>query len=227
MPNRADYHILSAWVKAAYLQERFNFAPYLGFVGPPNTGKTRALETLAALLGEDRVVRTATISMAAIYRVVEAKHPILLIDEGNRTTFSEPIVTILNAGQKRGTKAIRTVKHVSPSGEETYEVKEFDCFGFKAYAALYEQERSLTSRAITFCMMKPPHQYPTQIDLKKAAEIREHIAVWAKLYLEKNEQGYVKNSLTLRLDATMVGLWSCFYLCCKSAMMYKGQDWLP
>ncbi len=74
------YRIVTAWIFMTYVYEQFHTLPQLLFLGPPESGKTRALEVLAALAY--RGVLDSDTTSAALSRLMEQYSPLtLLLDE--------------------------------------------------------------------------------------------------------------------------------------------------
>ncbi len=163
------YDIVTAWIIATYLAQRFEYVPYLAFIGPPSSGKTRALEVAESLSWMP--IMSPSISVASLYRIIEKRHPTVLIDEGGRTSLSPEMMSILNAGQRKGQKAYRTEEVTTKEGRQ-YEVREYDLFGFKAYAALVDQHQTLASRSLTIRMSKKAGAMPRRLDRERAQKLR-------------------------------------------------------
>jgi putative DNA primase/helicase len=71
---------LSLWTMHTYLMDEFSSDPYLGFTSPEKRcGKSRALTLLS--LTCHRSVLGGNITPSALYRVIDAYAPTLLIDE--------------------------------------------------------------------------------------------------------------------------------------------------
>jgi putative DNA primase/helicase len=97
------------WVLHTYLLDCFLVSPRCCVRGPVmRCGKTTLADVLARLVF--RALPTANVSPAALFRVVEAHRPTLLIDEAD--TFidqRDELRGILNSGHRKGGSVLRTV----------------------------------------------------------------------------------------------------------------------
>jgi len=162
-------YVLASWVMMTYRMDDFSTTPYLYFIGPPYSGKTRCLEVLWQLCHQP--VFSATISPAALYRIIEMYHPTLLLDEAEAYTHGERGVEtqlILNNGYRRGVKAVRCEIW---NGKEV-KVKSFDVFGPKALAGTGELLPTLSSRCLVIHMERKTRRIRLFIDEEWAKRIR-------------------------------------------------------
>lgn len=92
---------VALWVVFAHAIDGARIAPKLAITSPtPRCGKT----TLVGLLGElvTRPLVASNISPAAVYRVIEAAHPTLLVDEADSfLKDNEELRGVLNSGHSR------------------------------------------------------------------------------------------------------------------------------
>ena len=97
------------WCVHTYLLDCFLISPRLAIRSPLHRcGKTTLLDIVSLL--SRRALPSANVSAAAVFRVVEAHRPTLLIDEAD--TFlpgAEELRGIVNSGHRKGGKVIRTV----------------------------------------------------------------------------------------------------------------------
>lgn len=121
--------------------------PYLRLSGPTASGKTRVLEILARVAF--RPTLSASLSPAALFRVVHDQGGTVLIDEAehltSRRSGSAEILSLLLSGYKWN----GTVHRVEGARVRTYRT-----FSPKAYAAIEESEPTLVSRSITLPMFR-------------------------------------------------------------------------
>ena len=120
--------VLALWSLATHLFEAFDAFPYMAISSPvKRCGKTRLAEVLELLTA--RSERTAGLSEAVLFRLLDDKKPTLYIDEAEslRSTKSEraeALRAILNAGYRRGHKVYRCVgQSHTPVGFEVYSPK--------------------------------------------------------------------------------------------------------
>ncbi len=189
------YDILTAWCLASWCPEKWNALPYLFFFGPAASGKTRALEILASI--GFRPLQTASATIASIFRVIEMWHPTVFFDETEvymKKDRSE-LLNLLNNGYRRGFFALRAEE--SKAGG--YEVKPYECFGFKALAGTKDLMDTLKSRCIVFSMSKATREIRQEIDEDWAKAIREKLLMYRFKMLSKKELPERPNVLRGRL----------------------------
>lgn len=126
-PHAAE--TMALWAFHAHAVGAAYFTPRLAFLSPEKgSGKSTCLDVVGLLV--NRPLPVANITSAALFRIMEAAQPTLLLDEAD--TFlrdSEDLRGALNAGHKRGTPIARV------EGEER-EVKLFQTFGPVALAGI-------------------------------------------------------------------------------------------
>lgn len=176
------YDVYSCFVLASWRPEDFSVVPYLFFLGPLASGKTRALECFHRLCF--RAVMASSMSAASLFRALEAWHPTLLLDETevyNRKEMVE-VLALLNSGYRRGQYAIRVekVKGGNP------QIAMFDTFGFKVLAGTEELAASLQSRCIVTKMSKAVKPVRLFIDEEKAQTLRDKLLMYRFKNLGKN-----------------------------------------
>jgi putative DNA primase/helicase len=96
------------WVVHTYLTDRFLISPRLGVRSPTKgCGKTLLLDVLDRVVA--RSLPTANVTAAAIFRVIEAHQPTLLVDEGDTFIFNnDELRGVLNSGHRKGGAVLRT-----------------------------------------------------------------------------------------------------------------------
>lgn len=168
--------LMSLWVLGSYAFDAFRVFPYLLFSSAvKGCGKSTALDLLHALC--DRTVLAGNITGAAIFRLIEASRPTLLIDEADTfVKFRPELHGILNSGNKWNGGAIRVV------GDD-HEPKGFSTWCPKAIAGIGDLQDTLEDRSLVVRMerMKPgDHVKP----LDDAAQVKleglaSHCKRWA------------------------------------------------
>jgi putative DNA primase/helicase len=97
------------WAAHTYLLDCFGISPRLAITSPEKgCGKTTLLDVVSRLVW--RPLPTANVTAAAIFRIIEAHRPALLIDEAD--TFlpdNEELRGVLNSSHRLGGAVIRTV----------------------------------------------------------------------------------------------------------------------
>lgn len=127
--------------------ECFDVVPYLS-VGAAVKGaaKTRVLELLSYLGGEERTVLVdGSITVAALYIEIAAKKVILIDEAEQLQNPHSPLRPILNGGYRRGQSMIRKI-----GGEN----RRFPNFGPKVFAQIGDVYDSLRDRYITVEMQR-------------------------------------------------------------------------
>jgi len=143
------YTIHALWIMASYRQQDFITAPYLQFIAPIASGKTRALEVTSYLAY--RGVIYATISPAALCREINKYHVTPCVDQAEfnfdvKTEAGRENYSIWMCGYRKGQFYTRA------SQENSDDVIRKDVFGFKALASTRDFDEALSSRSIIFNM---------------------------------------------------------------------------
>jgi Protein of unknown function (DUF3631) len=130
------------WVVHTYLTDRFLISPRLGVRSPTKgCGKTLLLDVLDRVVA--RPLPTANVTAAAIFRVIEAHRPTLLVDEAD--TFlrdNDELRGVLNSGHRKGGAVLRTV------GDD-YEPRSFATYAPCVIALIGSLPDTLHDRAVT------------------------------------------------------------------------------
>jgi hypothetical protein len=181
--NELLYDVYAAFVMASWIPENFTIAPYLFFLGPLASGKTRALECFHRLCY--RSIMSTTITAASLFRVLDTWHPTLLLDETEVYSRKHMVeaLAILNSGYRRGQYAIRTEKF----RDNTFQIAVFDTFGFKVLAGTQELADTLQSRCIITKMSKAVRPVRLFIDEEKAQELRNQLLMYRFKNLNPNQ----------------------------------------
>jgi Protein of unknown function (DUF3631) len=136
---------LALWAAHTHVFNAFGVTPYLAITSAEKrSGKTRLLEVLELLVREP--LATVNISDAALFRVVDAKSPTLLMDEVDAVFKSrerEDLRGLLNAGYRRGAVAHRM------GGTNNRKLETFAVYCPKAFAGIGDcLPDTITDRAI-------------------------------------------------------------------------------
>jgi hypothetical protein len=215
----SGYDILTAWVLATWIPERWDAIPYLFFYGPAGSGKTWALEVLASI--SFRPFMSASTTLPVIFRACDTWHPTLFLDETEvylRKERSE-IMHLLNAGYRKGFPATRIEET-----EEGLKVKIFDCFGFKALAGTRAFVETLKSRCIIFNMSKATREIKTKIDPVRAEELTKKLLMYRfQMLAQKEALEEAKVDLTGRLRELFLPLITVASLGAKGSILNEAQ----
>lgn len=178
------YDILTAWVLASWLPEKWCAVPYLFFYGPAGSGKTWALEVLASI--GFRPFLAASITVASLFRVCDYYNLTLFLDETETYMIKDrrEIMNLLNSGYRKGSKAVRT-----EDTKEGYKIRAFNTFGLKALSGTKEFIETLRSRCIIFTMSEATRDIKTRIEEEKAERLRRKLLAYRfKVLSEKEKQ---------------------------------------
>jgi hypothetical protein len=124
---------VTLWAAHTHVFEAFGCTPYLAISSSEKrSGKTRLLEVLELLVREP--LPTANISDAALFRVIDARQPTLLVDEvdaifGKKSPRDE-LRGIVNAGYRRGATTHRM------GGANNTTLQTFSVYCPKAFAGI-------------------------------------------------------------------------------------------
>lgn len=182
---------LAVWVIATFCFDVFDAFAYLCVTSPtPRCGKTRLLEVLSLLVS--RPERTANISEAALFRIIQAAKPTMLLDEAEtlkgRSERAEYLRGLLNAGNRCDATVTRCVgPHHTPQAFSVYCPKIVTGIGAMPHtirdrSMLIEMQRRESSERVErflFRKAKP-----------EAEGIRQRIAPFVAQNLEAIETAY-------------------------------------
>lgn len=180
--NETQYDILALWIMASWVNESFNSCPYLMFIAPKESGKTRGMDILSELAY--RPLPAVSFTSSSMFRSIELWKCTLLVDEAeyqlnSKSEKGQDLYGILNGGYKKGMFAIRT-ETVSDSMIPTT----YDIFGFKAIAATRPFNPTLESRSIILSMTQ--HQVKNMLlPVEICEELRNRLLYFRYSYLYK------------------------------------------
>jgi len=174
LPDKRLYDVLACFAIASWRYEEFDAVPYLAFIGPIDTGKTRCLEVLRELCY--RAVATTSITPAAISRVLSEYRCTLLIDQAEKmlslqSEAGRTLYSILLSGYRRGMPYI-VAKERSDRGIILRNV-----FGFKVISSEQIFDKALFSRCIVVRTRRgePPRE---EIDEEWGFRLRSTLLMW-------------------------------------------------
>jgi len=179
------YDVLASFIFKTWIEELFDFTPYIGFFGREAVGKSRALEILKELCF--RAWFTTGITSACLFRLTEKFQPSLLLDESEFLTSEEKreLIGLINAGQRRGIMIPRMKEH-------SQEAEFFSVYGSKCISGTEQLKATTTSRMITFVMTKNIRPIPRIVDKVEASKLRSQLLMWRFRKISE-----MKNALTL------------------------------
>ncbi len=152
-----DLDTVALWTAATYLFPFFQSFPYIYVRGPMGSGKTTLLEAVQRLAFN--AVLTTNITRAALFRVINATRPTLLIDEAEN--FSRVDVDerrqLLNSGYASGGLVSLCER---PTKDSRQRVVGFEVYSPKMLASIQPLNAVLRSRCIEINMLKTrKHEY--------------------------------------------------------------------
>jgi hypothetical protein len=163
--------------------EEFDIIPYLDFLGPKSTGKSRSLELLEQLCY--RGWRVTHPTAAVVFYVIDLYHPTLLLDNYEfwpKDTRNE-IDGLLNAGYRKGAIVPRRRRN----NESGPELVCYNVFSPKALAGTRQLVDSLASRCIIIRMTRSQRDVPMRIDMKWAGELRSQLLCYRFRQFERRK----------------------------------------
>lgn len=177
--------LLALYTMLTYTTPVWQSVPYIHIVGTLGSGKTRVLELLRELVFRPHM--TANASAAVVYRLLHLYGGTLLVDEADRLRRTndaavEDLLTVLNAGYRRGATASRAERL-----GDVHDPMQFQVFGPKIMAGTSDAHPSLASRCITVRMLRADADAPqtrARVDLTRAGQIRDGLYMWALEYAD-------------------------------------------
>jgi hypothetical protein len=141
---------VALWAAATHTYQSFDTFPYLALLSPTKQcGKTRLIEALGLVVRNARPA--VNISEAALFRVIEAASPTLMLDEAEalagKTDRAQAIRALLNAGNRKGVTVLRCVG-------KNFEVKEFHVYCPKVVAGIGACPETIRDRSIVLNMQR-------------------------------------------------------------------------
>ena len=170
--------VLAHWLLGTYLYMAFPTYPYLWITSAQKgSGKTRVLELLASV--SFRALSVVDPTPAVLYRVLDQLGGTLLVDEFGKAgdDTQRALVTILNAGFRRGTTVPRCAS-------DDYHIEFFNAYSPKVLAGLSRLPDTLESRTIPVQMLpkspkdgiQPFSSVHMEATLRR---FRDDMAIWA------------------------------------------------
>lgn len=175
--KEAQARAIALWIFLTYLDDVVDCLPILAILSPEKRcGKTTLLSLLTKLVS--RPMPAASISTAAIYRVIERLHPVLLIDEVDLWIKSNDEARgILNSGHTR------SAAYVVRCNADSNEPERFSTWAPKVLSAIGELPDTLTDRSITIKLeRRNSKQTITKLrdaDPAQFMQMRQKLVRWA------------------------------------------------
>ncbi|SES64356.1 DUF3631 domain-containing protein [Oceanicella actignis] len=188
-PSDAD--LATLWVLGGYLMDVWNLFPRLLIRSPTKAcGKSTLLEVLESIC--NRPLMAANASPAALYRVIEAERPTLLLDEADMwLRQSEDLASILNSGHTRRSAVV--LRAEERGGD--YVTRRFSTWAAMAIAGIGSQRDTLESRSVVIELrrrMPDEELVPRPVDLfERSTELRRKALRWAEDVAERLDAAQV------------------------------------
>jgi len=180
LPPHSDVAI-ALWIALTYLTDVVEVLPRLLFTSPTKAcGKTRALAVVGGLV--TRPLHAASITPAALFRVIAVGRPTLLLDEmdNSRLNDNDELRAVLNSGHTRTSASV--VRNVSEGRK--WEPKRFSTWAASVFAAIGKLPDTVTSRCICVPMRRRAPGQPIALLresrlLADLEPLRRGLARWA------------------------------------------------
>ncbi len=184
----AALDVAAAWTLHTWAVDASATTPYLHVTGPSmRCGKSRCLETLRLLAA--RPLAAANATPAALFRSLAADPPpSIFLDEvdaifarrSGSDSGAEDLRALLNAGNRKGTPALRCVGQGA-----ALEVRAFPVFGPKILAGIGDIPPTLADRSLRIRLerLAPGERVERLVEseaVPEAEAIRERLAAWAE-----------------------------------------------
>jgi uncharacterized protein DUF3631 len=159
---------IALWVVGTHLYEVFDAYAYLVITAATKrAGKTRLMELLSFLCA--RSYRTADITPAALYSIIEDDQPTLMIDEAERFAVSRnEFRAIVNSGYRRGETVIR---------RQGNDVRQFRLYCPKVFVLIGDVFDTLRDRSamVTLRRGHAPERFVYTDAKRRGSELKEKI----------------------------------------------------
>lgn len=214
------------WIAHTYVVDVLEVCAYLFLTSAEKRcGKSLLLDLIYLLVC--RGLQTMNISTAALYRVIEERKPTLLFDEvdqffgkGKGTDPAKAeLVGLINAGFRRGAKAIRM------GGAKMAEVEEFDAYGPKALAGIggclpdTTEDRTIPIRLERKARADVRDRYRVRLHEEQVRGVGARLGVAVREHLDEIAAAYPK--LPDELSDRAQDIWEGLFAIADAA----GGDW--
>lgn len=190
--DRAYAVAVALWVIQAWAIEHVTIMPLLVITAPERgSGKSVLLELIGKLV--PRPLVSSNISMAALFRIVDAHQPTLLLDEADVLFQGNTDLTgLLNDGYRQGGHVFRV-----DTSQDDYRVVGFKVFSAKALAGIALEHRlsdATISRAFVIAMRRrlrdEKFERLRHADSTEFKQLRSRIAWLVKTNAHEMAMGY-------------------------------------
>lgn len=218
-PSAAE--VLALWAVLAWCIDAFEVAPRLVITSATRRcGKSRVLRLLRALVL--RPLASPSMSPAALYRLIDARAPTVLLDEADnvfdpRSERGDLLRCLVNDGFERGGEVYRCV-------EPTFKPVPFKLFALVAIGAIGRVPETIEDRAIILMMRrKAPAEKRARLRTARidgeCADLRRRMHRWAMDHVERLRG--VEPVIPAQLDDRASDLWEPMLAIADAA----GGEW--
>jgi hypothetical protein len=151
------YGLMAAWTVGTYFSQLFAAAPFLHFLGPKSSGKSKTLETLQCVCFNTWKGRD--ISAAALGDTCDGLRGTILLDQAEKLggdSEQDNLIGLLADSYKR-MGGRRRVVEITKAGRN---VLEFSCYGPKAFASQKKLDPDLADRCIRVSLIRSRKPLP-------------------------------------------------------------------
>ena len=166
---------VATWILHTYVFDAFSHTPRLLITSPaPRCGKSTLLEILR--IACNRPLLAANTTAAAVFRVVEAAAPSLLIDEADAfLSTSEELRGILNAGFEANGRVLRVEE-----AQGGLRPRVFRCFAPVALAGIGRMPGTLEDRSVPIVLQRAEEASRSRLTKLRAPGARDALADLAR-----------------------------------------------
>ena len=166
---------VATWILLTYVFDAFSHTPRLLITSPaPRCGKSTLLEILR--IACNRPLLAANTTAAAVFRVVEAAAPSLLIDEADAfLSTSEELRGILNAGFEANGRVLRVEE-----AQGGLRPRVFRCFAPVALAGIGRMPGTLEDRSVPIVLQRAEEASRSRLTKLRAPGARDALADLAR-----------------------------------------------
>lgn len=182
---------VALWTIGTHMFSAFETFPYLALLSPEKgCGKTRTTKIMQLLAANPQ--SAVCPSEAALFRLIEKKHPTLILDEAEiltgRGERADAVRAILNAGNCRDATVPRCVG-------QTHEVQDFSVFCPKVVCAIRVCPETVKDRSIVVPMQRKRYDEGVAKFIRRrvrpeAESLKAHIVAWCETNRAAIEETY-------------------------------------
>ena len=176
---RLERRMTATYIRLTYLADKLFELPYIRILGASGNGKSRAVVVIGLACYRPYIVIDP--SASSLFRLLDAYHPTVAIDECNFRNDSDDfneLIKVLNAGYQR----VGGVSRVERT-EDGFEPRIYDPFGPKIIASLKSTDsQAFESRCIKLNMQQTTRKdIPLRLSerlMRDAESIRNRLTLW-------------------------------------------------